>query len=736
MFADAIEVGGAVGAMQCQHAQVGGEAGRFTGPVMQQRGGHHHQGRLLQPALFLFQQDMGQGLQCLAQAHVVGQHAAEVLLPQVLQPGQALQLVRTQGGGQPGRGSDLGWRRSLDQPLHQRTGVLVALELQARIVLQGAQAATVTRRYPQGGIALGEQIGQQTDNRLQARGLDGQMGVVVGRQHHVLVVIDGIDLPAQPARIGLQHRVQQRSQRHGAAIDLDVQADIEPAVFRLTGLDVQIDIIDQGDAVAEIVIHLHFPAERFQLRHVLQHEPGPVLAAQDELRSCALQRGTGCRIAVQVEAAQFALAARLFGGVARQQRKRAVAIVDEHVGVIQEAHVFVVFKGNGRKVRPLRGPATAHPCRAVLETVQAQHRRHRADLQRTHRVNRTGARQRRVHLLQHLRHHRRLAGQQGRQGEKEIRILGAHIEQQRPHLAGNGVEVAGGIAQYQALGIAVQVQGRKRQKLAIHLVHLPVQHALARRAGARGHAIPPAEDPAMAAGNDQCQRGADVDARLWRSGTALSPELGDDRHVRRGQVIGRGEQHLGGDFGPLAELDAAVATVLHLAHQHRRAMIDRGQLEDHAIADRLGRLAAHGLPTRQFRQQLRAHGLLQSAVGPGTQRETFIVFDGPIQQVDHQRGGHVFAVLADRAGAVSLQAAAGRAHAGRQVDLYAVRPRGGALHIGDEHIAVAFQLAYSANAPLAAGQRAVIEPAGQILIGVVQGHRFQCRRRAFVNSSF
>ena len=44
---------------------------------------------------------MGQRLCGFAQAHVVGQYAAQALLAQVLQPGQALQLVGAQLHLQP-----------------------------------------------------------------------------------------------------------------------------------------------------------------------------------------------------------------------------------------------------------------------------------------------------------------------------------------------------------------------------------------------------------------------------------------------------------------------------------------------------------------------------------------------------------------------------------------------------------------------------------------------------------
>ncbi|MNZ70225.1 hypothetical protein D3C78_885560 [compost metagenome] len=94
------EVAAAAGAMQGQHAQVGGEAFGLVQPVGDQAGRHHHQRRRGQAAGLLFQQHMGQRLQGFAQAHVVGEDAAGVHLTQRLHPAQAFVLVGAQLGAQ------------------------------------------------------------------------------------------------------------------------------------------------------------------------------------------------------------------------------------------------------------------------------------------------------------------------------------------------------------------------------------------------------------------------------------------------------------------------------------------------------------------------------------------------------------------------------------------------------------------------------------------------------------
>ena len=54
------------------------------------------QRRFGQPALFLLEREMRERLDSFAQAHVIGEDAAQVAASQKLQPSQAFLLVRTQ----------------------------------------------------------------------------------------------------------------------------------------------------------------------------------------------------------------------------------------------------------------------------------------------------------------------------------------------------------------------------------------------------------------------------------------------------------------------------------------------------------------------------------------------------------------------------------------------------------------------------------------------------------------
>ncbi len=294
--------------VQGQHAQARGEACRFALPVVQQRSGHHQQRRTVQATGFLLDQHMRQRLHGFAQAHVIGQHAPQALLAQVLQPRQAFALIGTQRCHQPCRRRHFAQCGCLHQPLHQCLGVLVPAELQARRVLQRLQAATVKHRQAQRRATLGEQIRQQGHDRFQSCGPQCQARVVARRQQDVLIIADGVQLATHPAGIGLQHLLQQRNHRHVAAFHLDVQAQVEPARIRRVRLDVQVDLIHPGDAMAEIVVGLYLPAQGFQARYVVQQEPCPVMGAQLELRSCALQWRPRRRVAMQSHRAQLGLA--------------------------------------------------------------------------------------------------------------------------------------------------------------------------------------------------------------------------------------------------------------------------------------------------------------------------------------------------------------------------------------------------------------------------------------------
>ena len=86
----------AVGPVQRQHAQRGREACRLGEPVRDQAGRADDESRPVEPAGRLLDQHMRQGLHRLAQAHVVGEDAAELVAAQELQPVQPVALIGAQ----------------------------------------------------------------------------------------------------------------------------------------------------------------------------------------------------------------------------------------------------------------------------------------------------------------------------------------------------------------------------------------------------------------------------------------------------------------------------------------------------------------------------------------------------------------------------------------------------------------------------------------------------------------
>src|SRR3546814_11773347 len=85
-----------VAAVQYQHPQPGREARRLAPPVEDQAGRRNHQRRTIEPTFVLFDLQMRERLQGLAETHVIGEHTAETALAQQLQPGQAFVLIAAQ----------------------------------------------------------------------------------------------------------------------------------------------------------------------------------------------------------------------------------------------------------------------------------------------------------------------------------------------------------------------------------------------------------------------------------------------------------------------------------------------------------------------------------------------------------------------------------------------------------------------------------------------------------------
>ena len=211
----------AVDAMQHHHPQMRGEAFRFRHPVGHEAGRHHHHAGLGQPPLMLLHRDVGQRLGGLAQPHVIGQDAGDVVGAQALHPGEAGTLVVAQ------------------LPLEARRRGHVARHL------VGAQALEIAVDLRRLVAAPGDQV------------VDVQQGVGLGQRHLQ---------PVAAAAPAVQHRLQHAEQ------------PLDP--FGRQGQDVAVVQHDMGAAVDDAggrqAALLHQPGQDGQQRLALQHdEHGP-----------------------------------------------------------------------------------------------------------------------------------------------------------------------------------------------------------------------------------------------------------------------------------------------------------------------------------------------------------------------------------------------------------------------------------------------------------------------------
>jgi len=101
---DEVEAGGAfemllaVAAVGDVDAQPRGEALGFGAPVGHEAGGRDDEAGEVGAAGFLFEDEMGENLDGFAQAHVVGEDAAEGVFAKELEPGEAVELIGAEGG--------------------------------------------------------------------------------------------------------------------------------------------------------------------------------------------------------------------------------------------------------------------------------------------------------------------------------------------------------------------------------------------------------------------------------------------------------------------------------------------------------------------------------------------------------------------------------------------------------------------------------------------------------------
>ncbi|MNP09552.1 hypothetical protein D3C76_1016640 [compost metagenome] len=80
VIGEVVEMFFATGAVQCQYLELRSEVRRFVEPVGNQAGGHHHHAGAIEATGVFLAEDVRQGLQGFAQAHVVREDAADFQL--------------------------------------------------------------------------------------------------------------------------------------------------------------------------------------------------------------------------------------------------------------------------------------------------------------------------------------------------------------------------------------------------------------------------------------------------------------------------------------------------------------------------------------------------------------------------------------------------------------------------------------------------------------------------------
>ena len=90
------EAFGTVGAREREHAQIGNEARDLGTPVRRDARRRDYQHRLCEAPRGFFDRDVREQFYRLAQPHVVGQDAAEIVAGEQLQPGYAALLILAQ----------------------------------------------------------------------------------------------------------------------------------------------------------------------------------------------------------------------------------------------------------------------------------------------------------------------------------------------------------------------------------------------------------------------------------------------------------------------------------------------------------------------------------------------------------------------------------------------------------------------------------------------------------------
>ena len=305
MPGDGVEAGLAVRAVQREHLQRRREALRFHPPVGHQRRGGDDQARPVAAAVPLLGENVRERLHRLAEAHVVGKHAAEPRLAEETQPGIPLALIRPERRGEAFRSGVFAERPRLSQPLPENAQCLAARPGNPGAGDQlfqssefGGAAAAEAELFPIHCEVHPEQLVQRREDRFQPRVRQRQQPTVVegDEQGLSIAVFEVEEVTVGIVGRGLQEIDDLRQDVDPLAVDRDADVELEPvdaAAFVQDRIDVAVGL---GERRRETWLDLDPPAFRAQPGCHLDEEARPghgIVVGKDEVAAGVRRKRVG-----------------------------------------------------------------------------------------------------------------------------------------------------------------------------------------------------------------------------------------------------------------------------------------------------------------------------------------------------------------------------------------------------------------------------------------------------------
>ena len=282
------------------------EPGTLPRPVADHTARGHHEARTVEPTRTLFDQQVRQRLDRLAEPHVVGQDPAEAVAAQKPEPVQAPGLVVAEITAKGSRRLDHGKRLAARELLRELAQALAASPLHLR---QREQASRIREGEPQRAVppTLVEQLDQHVQDLREPLHRHRDLPTIGERECNDRPFELQALLVDPPAADRSDH---QRTKVDALAVDLDPELELEPTVALL---DVGVPRI--GLAQRQRRIEVDLPALRLELpaRRAEKLEPRPgqrqvselavrvVVDLEVEIRQAPQGAHLGAEIAVYLE---------------------------------------------------------------------------------------------------------------------------------------------------------------------------------------------------------------------------------------------------------------------------------------------------------------------------------------------------------------------------------------------------------------------------------------------------